>query len=73
LFRLCLAREPGPVELQRLSDLLAQQRQGFAGQPEQAQQLTSPEFTSDATPVEFATWTSIARVLINLDEFITRE
>ena len=73
LFRLCLAREPGPSELQRLSDLLTQQRQSFTEQPEQAQQLTSPEFAVDVPATEFASWTSLARVLINLDEFITRE
>ncbi|HBH51853.1 MAG TPA: hypothetical protein DDY91_08180 [Planctomycetaceae bacterium] len=73
LFRLCLAREPGPTELQRLSDLLAQQRQGFAEQPEAAKQLTSPDFVTSVADAEFASWTSVARVLINLDEFITRE
>lgn len=73
LFRNCLAREPGPTELQRLSDLLTQQRQQFAEQPEAAGQLASPEFAAGVPDAEFASWTAVARVLINLDEFITRE
>jgi hypothetical protein len=53
-FRLCLAREPTPVESQRLGAFLAQQ----------VQESGSDQKTA---------WTALARVLLNLDEFITRE
>ncbi len=58
-FRLCLAREPRPIEQQRLTALLTQL-------------LAAPE-PMDAQARRFAVWTTLARVLLNLDEFITRE
>jgi hypothetical protein len=58
-FRLCLAREPSALEQKRLSELLAQQVAESEASGEDAKQL--------------AAWTTIARVLLNLDEFITRE
>jgi hypothetical protein len=68
-FRLCLARTPTAHEQQVLSRLLEQQRLVFARRPHEARQL-APEGTD---PVQFAAWTGVARVLLNLDEFITRE
>jgi hypothetical protein len=55
-FRLCLARPPGPDELERLTQLLNQQRSESPEDPE------SPE-----------AWTTVAKVLLNLDESLTRE
>ena len=56
-FRLCLAREPGGAELRRLGDLLDGER-------------AAPGADDDA---ERSAWTAAARVLLNLDESITRE
>jgi mono/diheme cytochrome c family protein len=58
-FRLCLGRAHNLWEQQRLIDLLNQERAESAA-------ATSEERQMDA-------WTSVARVLLNLDEFITRE
>jgi hypothetical protein len=60
-FRLCLARPPNDFEQKRLNDLLNRQRADFdsAGTGTDSKQL--------------AAWTTVARVLLNLDEFITRE
>jgi hypothetical protein len=70
-FRLCFARNAEPFELQRLAAYVAQQRQDFASTPENAQKLAGE---ASLKPVEeAAAWTSLARVLLNLDEFITRE
>ncbi len=72
-FRLCLSREPLPGEQQRLAELLARQRSEFAAAPDDAQQLAGPLAGEAVAPPEAAAWTALARVLINLDEFITRE
>jgi hypothetical protein len=58
-FRLGLGRAPNLWEQQRLIDLLNQERAESAA-------ATSEDRQMDA-------WTSVARVLLNLDEFITRE
>ncbi|HMJ88754.1 MAG TPA: DUF1553 domain-containing protein, partial [Candidatus Acidoferrum sp.] len=57
-FRLCLGRAPSTVEEQRLEHLLDQQTKQEPGD-EQAKRA--------------AAWTTLARVLLNLDETITRE
>jgi hypothetical protein len=82
-FRLCLARAPLPEEMGRLERFLAQQREEFQATPQAAQAFLFPPATKGqaasvtpaATPteVERAAWTALARVLLNLDEFITRE
>jgi hypothetical protein len=59
-FQTCFARAPSDVELARLHDFLNRQRTAFAANPKE----------KDATK---SAWTAIARVLLNLDEFITRE
>ena len=57
-FRLCVARLPTMAERQRLVDLFEQ---------------TLAEATGDATARRAEAWTTLARVLLNLDETITRE
>jgi mono/diheme cytochrome c family protein len=57
-FRLCLARTPNAAEQKRLQQLLAQQLAAESG--------------DDATRRKEA-WKTLARVLLNLDETITRE
>ncbi len=57
-FRLCLAREPSQTERQRLEHLLAQQMAQESG---------------DEKKRRTEAWKTVARVLLNLDETITRE
>jgi mono/diheme cytochrome c family protein len=64
-FRLCLARPPCPAEEERLGRLLAE----FQTQDTEAR-LPTPSGI-DAT--KWVAWVMVARVLLNLDEFITRE
>jgi hypothetical protein len=75
-FRICLAREPSARELERLIALVDQQSAAYSSQPEAARQLagvaTSTEANVDVLSRR-AAWTAVARVLLNLDEFITRE
>jgi hypothetical protein len=76
-FLLCLQRPPNAAEAARLSDFLQQQRRAYAAQPDAAARLTSDDgATNDdraAAAAEQAAWIAVARVLLNLDEFITRE
>lgn len=72
-FRLCLARQPSALELKRLTQLLARQRMDFDAHPEDARSLVPAELPRGAGVKEAAAWVTVARVLLNLDEFITRE
>ncbi|MES2791951.1 MAG: PSD1 and planctomycete cytochrome C domain-containing protein [Planctomycetota bacterium] len=70
-FRWCFGRDPQPAELQRLLKMLEEQRATFT--TEDAQKIAPSNLPSSIAPTEAAAWTAVARVLINLDEFITRE
>jgi mono/diheme cytochrome c family protein len=74
-FTSCLARNPSPAERRRLHQLLQQQRDAFATHPAEADQLVGGDRDSapHAENPELAAWTAVCRVLLNLDEFITRE
>jgi hypothetical protein len=71
-FRLCVAREPTPAELSRLSRLLGDFRSLCRAKPEEAARLAGqPKAGGDVA--EAAAWVALARSLLNLDEFVTRE
>jgi hypothetical protein len=73
-FRLCLAREPSALEQKRLAEYLDGQRESFAAAGEAALGDMPPvEGPSGISPAEATAWMALARVLLNLDEFITRE
>ncbi|MBW3543374.1 MAG: DUF1553 domain-containing protein, partial [Planctomycetes bacterium] len=71
-FRLCVARPPSEEELTAFGDLLAQSREWYAAHAEAAKQLTGARPPA-APPEEAAAWVAASRILLNLDEFITRE
>lgn len=70
-FRLCLGREPNAVETRRLTQVLTAQRSQVSDA--EAAKLAPERFAAGLNPRDFAAWTTVARVLLNLDEFITRE
>ena len=72
-FRHCLARKPARAELKRLTQYLQAQLAYFAEHPKAAKELASAPTLQEVDPAQAAAWTSVARVLMNLDEFITRE
>jgi hypothetical protein len=72
VFRLCLARTPEPIELDRLKHLLAKERADREALPT-ASKDTSPACDPAQEAKDRAAYTTVARVLMNLDEFITRE
>jgi hypothetical protein len=78
-FRRCVARQPTAAESAELLELLQKQRlrlaQGWLdvwalGGIDAADQEKLPH---GATPVDLAAWTAVSRVLLNLDETITKE
>jgi hypothetical protein len=72
-FRLCLAREPQERESRRLLEFLEKERRQFAGLPRDAEEAAPPGLAREISTVDGAAWTALARVLLNLDEYITRE
>jgi hypothetical protein len=64
---------PTPAEAGRLAEFLSAQRQAFAASPQDAAAVAPPDRPLAVSAADAAAWTSVARVLMNLDEFITRE
>ncbi len=74
-FRCVAARSPAPAEQKLMADALAAHRAHFDKNSEAASQvITNGESKPSATlPVgEFAAWTMVANLLLNLDETVTR-
>jgi hypothetical protein len=73
-FLLALAREPRPAERESLERFLASQREHYRSDVDAAQKLLrvglAPVPAGD--PAELAAWTSVARVILNGQEVITR-
>jgi hypothetical protein len=71
--RICIARPPTDDELNDLVALLDQSRSWYAENTIEAEQIVG-QHRPDGVPVaEAAAWVTAARVVLNLDEFITRE
>jgi hypothetical protein len=72
VFQLCVAREPTAEERQRLAALVDQQLAAFQGSSNQGES-TGGSNSSGGPDRELLAWTAVCRVLLNLDEFVTRE
>ncbi|MEZ6122347.1 MAG: PSD1 and planctomycete cytochrome C domain-containing protein [Planctomycetaceae bacterium] len=78
-FRRCTARFPTEREAQVLLNLFREQRQRFADGAANPQELIngnadqSAELPENVAAADLAAWTAVARVLLNLDETITKE
>jgi hypothetical protein len=73
LFRLCLARPPRAAECQRLLSFLDQELQEYRQAPADARALLFAQLPPEMDVPRLAAWTAVARVVLNLDEFVTRE
>ncbi|MCA9267389.1 MAG: PSD1 domain-containing protein [Planctomycetales bacterium] len=73
MFRLCLTRPPGTDEIAALRQFLESQRNQFGGDEDAAKRVAPAALASSIGAAEAAAWVATARVLLNLDEFITRE
>ena len=72
-FRTCLSRSPSTGELRSLVDLARGQLDAFQTWPEHADEVLTLDHGGGLRRAETAAWTVVAGVLMNLDEFITRE
>jgi hypothetical protein len=72
-FRLCVGREPTSVEAGRLARLFGDLLRSCQARPEAAAKLLGSQKPEGAGGPEAAAWVALARALLNLDEFVTRE
>ncbi|HEY1602551.1 MAG TPA: PSD1 and planctomycete cytochrome C domain-containing protein [Pirellulales bacterium] len=81
-FRLCVARAPTLDEAAELSRFYVQQKERLSAGwlnpwqllgPATAETTAPTNLPEGSTPTELAAWTAVARVLLNLDETITKE
>ena len=72
-FRLCVAREPDAFEDSTLRNVLSQEQKRFREKPDAAKALMPKDAPAGLQAAEYVPWFSLARVLLNLDETITRE
>jgi hypothetical protein len=71
-FELVLARPPSAHERARLMEYFEQQKQLLA-KDKKAPENMQPFRPQGVDPLDAAAWVGVSRVLLNLDEFITRE
>lgn len=75
-FRLCTGRLPDQAEETRLLQLLQKEQGRFAGNTAAAVYVSSPDLNNLPANMDLhqlASWTVVARVLLNLDETITKQ
>lgn len=73
LMQTCLGREPSPMELSVLGGFLRKQHSEFAGDAAAAAMVVQGMEVGESEQVDAAAWVAVSRVVMNLDEFITRE
>ncbi|HEX5472594.1 MAG TPA: PSD1 and planctomycete cytochrome C domain-containing protein [Lacipirellulaceae bacterium] len=74
-WRRVLDRKPKPAEAKVLKTLLEKHRQQYAADTKAADAVLSIGISrrpANVDPIELAAWTSVSRVLLNLNETITR-
>lgn len=72
MFQLALARRPAPREAAALEESFRRQLRLLVRAPDLAERL-APASPADGERLELAAWVGVGRVLLNTDEFITRE
>jgi cytochrome c553 len=71
-FELVLARKPNAHELESLQKYFDEQKALFQ-KDDQSMALVAPYAPEGVSRLDMAAWAGVSRVLMNLDEFITRE
>jgi hypothetical protein len=71
-YRLCLGRPPRPEEKERMAQYLQQRKELLARKPESIEKLFPAKTLDGVDPADAALWIGVSRVLLNLEEFITR-
>jgi hypothetical protein len=71
-FELCLGRKPAPREREKIRAYFHRQSEILHSEPESIQKIF-PVNIEGVDPLMAATWVTVSRALLNLDEFMTRE
>ncbi len=71
--RACIVRPPSAKELAAFAELLAASRAFYAEHPADAAAIAPPPQPAGVSPAEQAAWAATLRIVLNLDEFLTRE
>jgi hypothetical protein len=74
-FRLCVGRKPSDHERTILGEMLRKERKRFDANEAKAKEFVQGRIfdVERGKPSEAATWTALARVLLNLDETMSKE
>ena len=75
-FQLCTARQPDALEEQELLAMLQKEYENFQGKTAMAVYVSAADLDNIPPDIDLhkvAAWTMVARVLLNLDETITRK
>ena len=70
LFRRCLTRYPTREELEKLTTFYRKQQDRFASQSLSSEEILGEK--AEQAPADVGTWVTLARVVMNLDEAITK-
>lgn len=70
---LCVTRPGSERELTALRSLLDESRTYYRTHADEAKLALGTHTTSGTAPEESAAWVAVARIVLNMDEFITRE
>ena len=76
LYRFALQRPPLPEEIKLLAELVAKHRAEYVADADAAKSIVTigvQPAPSNLDLAELSAWTSAARVVLNLHEFVTRE
>jgi hypothetical protein len=71
--RLCITRPGSDRELKALRSLLEESRTYYRTHPEEAKSALASHTAPGIPTEENAAWVAVARIILNMDEFITRE
>jgi mono/diheme cytochrome c family protein len=71
-FERCVSRPMTGSESDQFGSLLGVSRKWYEAHPEDAKKLIGIYAVEGASPAESAAWTATCRVMLNMDEFITR-
>jgi hypothetical protein len=72
-FRLCLGHDPTQRDEDRMVSYYQQQKGSLAQNPKSVEMLFPAEGVEGIEPLEAAAWVGMSSILLNLDEFVTRE
>jgi hypothetical protein len=71
-FRLCLSRQPRPLEVRRLISFYEQAKADYIAKPEKAKEMIGTASAPANEVANLAAWTAVGNVLLNLDETLMR-